>query len=158
MSRATKNWIIIGVIGICLVSVFLFFTSAMEPYSSARTQANKIAKKSANINNPDYFANFTQEKHFYTVGGTNDKNKYHYVIINAKTGTIKILKDNNHSREEILNTVKTKYQPQKINHINLGIIDKKPTWEVSFVNKNHSTGYAMVDYKNGKIKQTINNI
>ena len=158
MRKATRNWIIIGIVGIIAASAFVFFSLAMEPRTSAEKQANKIAYKSANIDDPDYFSDFSQDKQFYSVGGWTTAHKYKYVIIDAKTGKISILKNSKYSRDNIKNTVLNKYRPKDIKYINLGIIDKKPTWEVVFRNKNNSIGYAMVDYKTGKIVQTINNI
>lgn len=158
MRRTTKVWIVVGIILIAAVSTFLFFSSAMEPYASAKNQANKIAYKSANISEPDYFSNFNHKKQYYTVGGRTDNNKYRYVVIDAKSGDIEILKNSHYSRNKILNQVKNKHNPKKIKHINLGMIDKKPVWEVSFVNKDKSIGYEMIDYQNGKVIQTINNI
>lgn len=158
MDRTIKNWTIFGIITVIAISIVLYFSVAVEPYSSAKIQANKIAYKSANLSNPDYFANFSQKKQYFTVGGVNEKNKYRYVIINAKSGKIKIINANSHSREDILSKVKKSYNPKKISHIDLGLVKGKPTWEVLFKNRNKTNGYVMVDYSTGKILQTINNI
>ncbi|GKQ42682.1 hypothetical protein RD055328_06050 [Companilactobacillus sp. RD055328] len=158
MRRSTINWIIIGIVGVIATSIFVFFSIASEPYTSARSQANKIAYKSADIDNPNYFSNFTQDNQYYSVGGWTKENKYRYVMINAKSGKIKILKSNKYNRETTKNKILSKYNPKRINDINLGIIHNKPTWEVSFTNKNNSIGYAMVDYETNKITQLINNI
>lgn len=158
MNRSVKNWTIFGIIAIAVISMILYFSIAVEPYSSAKLQANKIAYNSAKLSNPDYFANFSQKKQYFTVGGVNNKNQYCYVIINAKSGKIKILKANSHSRKDIMNKVTRSNNPKKILHIDLGLVDDKPTWEVLLKNRNKTNSYVMVDYSTGKILQTINNI
>ncbi|MGR3741787.1 PepSY domain-containing protein [Companilactobacillus sp. DQM5] len=158
MSRVTRSWIIVGIILIGMVSTFWFFSIASEPYTSARQQANNIAFKSADINTPDYFSNFTQKKQYFTVGGLTSKNKYRYVIIDAKSGKIKILNKNQYSKDYIMNMIKEKFNVKKIFHINLGLIDKKPIWEISYLDKNNKSNYVFIDYYSGKITETIKDI
>ncbi|MDO1605438.1 DUF5590 domain-containing protein [Lactobacillus sp. YT155] len=158
MRRSVKLWIIIGTVVIVLISAFWYFSIAMEPYTSAKEQANRIALKSENIKNPDYFSSFTGKKDYYTVGGTNNKNEYKYVVINAKSGKIKTLNSNEFSRNYILKQVNKKYNPKKIYHINLGLVKNKPTWEVSYLGKNNLTNYVTFNYHTGEIIQEINNI
>lgn len=158
MYRSTKSFIAVGVIFIVAICTFLFFSIAVEPYSSAKVQSNKIAYKAANITSPDYFANFSQDKQYFTVGGLNNKNQYKYVVINAKSGKIKVLEGNKYDRSYLLTQLKSKFSPKKVLHMDLGLINKRPTWEISFIDKEKNISYVMFDYKTGKINQVIDKI
>lgn len=158
MNRSIRNWTIVGAIIIFIFSIILYFSISVESYSSAKIAANKIAYNSNQVIEPDYFANFTEKDQYFTVGGLNKQGKYRYVIINGKSGKIKILKKNKYSRDYILSKIKKKYQPIKIYHLNLGLIQGIPTWEVLIKQKNKTNSYIMLDYKSGKIKQVIDNI
>ncbi|WP_300562672.1 hypothetical protein [Companilactobacillus sp.] len=159
MNRSTKILLTISLVILALVSVITYVNLSSAPYSSARSQSNKIANTSAGIVNPDYFGNYSRTDQYYAVGGLTQKKQYRYVIINAKTGkTQTVNKGNAPMRESIINGVSERYDPTKILHIDLGLYKKKPTWEVAFKNKNGTIGYNLVDFKTGKSVQVINNI
>ena len=159
MSRSTKILLTISLIALAIVSALTYLNLSFAPYSSAKSQANDIAKEKAGIVQPDYFGNYTREKQYYSVGGLTKGEKYRYIIINAKSGKTKIFNKNNAPvRQTVINGVVDRYNAKKILHINLGLYKNKPTWEVTFQKKNGSIGYNLVDFRTGKSIQIINNI
>jgi len=159
MTRSTKILLTISLIALALVSALTYLNLSFAPFSSAKSQANNIAQEKAGIVEPDYFGNYSRQKQYYSVGGLTKKDKYRYVIIDAKSGKTEIINKNNAPvRQTIIDGVAQRYNAKKILHINLGIYKTKPTWEVTFQNKNGSVGYNLIDFKTGKSIQIINNI
>ncbi len=159
MNRNTKILLAISLVTLAVVSLITYINLSFAPYSSAKSQSYDIAETSAKITKPDYFGNYSRDKQYYSVGGLTNKKQYRYVIINAKTGqTTLVDKGDAPVRQTVINGVAQRYNPSKIMHINLGLYQKKPTWEVAFKNKNGSIGYNLVDFKSGKSVQLINNI
>jgi len=159
MTRSTKILLTISLIALALVSALTYLNLSFAPFSSAKSQANNIAQEKAGIVEPDYFGNYSRQKQYYSVGGLTKKDKYRYVIIDAKSGKTEIINKNNAPvRQTIIDGVAQRYNAKKILHINLGIYKAKPTWEVTFQNKNGSVGYNLIDFKTGKSIQIINNI
>jgi len=159
MSRSTKILLTISLIALAIVSALTYLNLSFAPYSSAKTQANDIAKEKAGIVQPDYFGNYTRQKQYYSVGGLTKGDKYRYVIINAKSGKTEVINKNNAPvRQTVIDGVAQRYSAKKILHINLGVYKDKPTWEVAFQKKNGSIGYNLIDFRTGKSIQIINNI
>lgn len=159
MSRSTKILLTISLIALAIVSALTYLNLSFAPYSSAKTQANDIAKEKAGIVQPDYFGNYTRQKQYYSVGGLTKGDKYRYVIINAKSGKTEVINKNNAPvRQTVIDGVAERYSAKKILHINLGVYKNKPTWEVAFQKKNGSIGYNLIDFRTGKSIQIINNI
>ncbi|CAJ1178586.1 hypothetical protein [Companilactobacillus paralimentarius] len=159
MNRSTKVLLTISLIALAIVSVLTYLNLSFAPFSSAKSQANDIAKEKAGIVQPDYFGNYTRKKQYYAVGGLTKGQKYRYIIINAKSGKTEIVNKNTAPvRQTVIADVAQRYGAKKILHINLGLYKKKPTWEVAFQKKNGSIGYNLVDFRTGKSIQIINNI
>lgn len=159
MNRNTKILLTISLIALAIVSALTYLNLSFEPYASAKSQANDIAKEKAGIVEPDYFGNYARQKQYYAVGGLTKGQKYRYIIIDAKSGKTDTFNKNSAPvRQSIVNGVVARYNAKKILHINLGLYKNKPTWEVTFQKKNGSIGYNLVDFKTGKSMQIINNI
>lgn len=159
MNRSTKILLTISLIALAMVSALTYLNLSTAPNSSAKSQANEIAKEKAGIVQPDYFGNYTRKKQYYAVGGLTKNDKYRYIIIDAKSGKTDTFNKNNAPvRQTIIDGVAQRYGAKKILHINLGIYKKKPTWEVTFQKSNGKIGYNLVDFKTGKSIQIINNI
>ncbi|TGD24606.1 hypothetical protein EGT49_02325 [Companilactobacillus suantsaicola] len=159
MTKSTKILLTISLIALAIVSVLTYLNLSFAPYSSAKSQANDIAQEKAGIVQPDYFGNYTRQKQYYAVGGLTKKQKYRYIIINAKSGKTEIVNKNNAPvRQTIIDGVADRYGAKKILHINLGLYKNKPTWEVTFQKKNGSIGYNLVDFRTGDSIQIIDNI
>jgi len=159
MSRSTKILLTISLIALAIVSALTYLNLSFAPYSSAKTQANDIAKEKAGIVQPDYFGNYSRQKQYYSVGGLTKGDKYRYIIIDAKSGKTEVINKNNAPvRQTVIDGVAQRYSAKKILHINLGVYNSKPTWEVAFQKKNGSIGYNLIDFRTGKSIQIINNI
>lgn len=159
MSRSTKILLTISLIALAIVSALTYLNLSFAPYASAKSQANDIAKEKAGIVQPDYFGNYSRQKEYYAVGGLTKGQKYRYVIINAKSGKTEVINKNSAPvRQTIIDGVADRYGAKKILHINLGLYKNKPTWEVTFQNKNGSVGYNLIDFRTGKSISVLNNI
>ncbi|AUI71233.1 DUF5590 domain-containing protein [Companilactobacillus alimentarius] len=159
MNKSTKILLTISLIALAIVSALTYLNLSVAPHSSAKSQANDIAKEKAGIVQPDYFGNYTRKKQYYSVGGLTKKQKYRYIIIDAKSGKTETFNKNSAPvRQTIIDGVAQRYNAKKILHINLGLYKKKPTWEVTFQKKNGSIGYNLIDFRTGKSLQIINNI
>lgn len=159
MNRSTKILLTISLIALAIVSALTYINMSFEPYASAKSQANDIAKEKAGIVQPDYFGNYSRQKQYYSVGGLTKGQKYRYIIINAKSGKTEIINKNSAPvRQTVLDGVAQRYNTKKILHINLGLYKDKPTWEVTFQNKNGSIGYNLIDFKTGQSLSVLNNI
>ncbi|GEO57099.1 hypothetical protein [Companilactobacillus bobalius] len=159
MNRSTKVLLTISLIALAIVSALTYLNLSFAPFSSAKSQANDIAKEKAGIVQPDYFGNYTCKKQYYAVGGLTKGQKYRYIIINAKSGKTEIVNKNTAPvRQTVIDDVAQRYGAKKILHINLGLYKNKPTWEVAFQKKNGNIGYNLVDFRTGKSIQIINNI
>lgn len=159
MNRSTKILLAISLIALVIVSALTFVNISASPNTSARSQANEIAKDKSGIVEDDYFGTYTREKQYYSVGGLTKNNKYRYVIIDAKSGKAKTVDLNNAPvRKDVVQGVADRYNAVKILHIDLGMYKGSPTWEVAFKNKAGTIGYNLVDFRSGKSIQIINNI
>ena len=95
MNRSTKILLTISLIALAMVSALTYLNLSTAPNSSAKSQANEIAKEKAGIVQPDYFGNYTREKQYYAVGGLTKNDKYRYIIIDAKSGKTDTFNKNN---------------------------------------------------------------
>ncbi|WP_099974793.1 DUF5590 domain-containing protein [Lactobacillus terrae] len=159
MNKGTKILLSVSIIALVLISILTYLNMAISPYSSAQSQSETIAKEKAGITTSDYFGEYNRDKQYYSIGGLTQSNKYRYIIINAKSGQTTVVNKNDApQRSEITSEVQNRYNAKKILNINLGLYKNKPTWEVSFQNKNGTIGYNLVDFETGKSIKTTNNI
>lgn len=147
--------IITGVLAVVLVIFFM----AISPMRSAHRQVSDLAERYAGIKEESAFYRYDRNKTYYTIAGTNDKKQKIYAII-AKNGK----KINIYQQSEGVSEAKARQLARqdtslkKITHVGLGMYKNKPTWEVSYLNKQDNLCYDLIDFKSGKVVKTIQNI
>lgn len=158
MKRQWKSSLIWGgiivVIAILIGSLYLM----VLPHSSAKKQAIKVAQTQVGIEQVNFYSEFDRQKQYFTVGGKNRQHQYYYVLINGQTGAVKSIAGSPHLAQQVQQTVQEHQHPQKINKVALGYDKKRLVWEVTYRNTNHTLGYYLINFKNTKILQVINNL
>ncbi|MBA1435309.1 PepSY domain-containing protein, partial [Bombilactobacillus bombi] len=101
-----------------------------------------------------------RQQRFFSVGGFDSRNpqQYKYVMINGRNGKMEILPGKAGLPEEAKQIVLSTQHPKKVTKVALGRYHQQLVWEVTFVNKNKTYGYYLINFKNTKIIQEIDNL
>lgn len=136
---------------------FIFYKS-MHPYNALRTEAEKIATKSADASDFDGFWWNTRDKSYLTLSAKR-KNKPVYVVIARKTGKVNVvLQASGSTRNSILRKVWNKYNPKRVLNAGLRLHKKRLVWDVGFIDKSGNLGYASYDYRTGNLIKVISDL
>ena len=157
-NRPKHRIITLTILGICALIVGLYVL-ATSPIRSARTQAVQLAEKYANLKTEDKFYYYNRDKTYYTVAGTNKKNQKIYAVIAQNGKKINIYQKSEGISEAKAKTLtKNSSKVKKITHVALGMYKNKPVWEVSYTNEYGNLCYDLLNFKDGKVIKTIQNI
>ena len=152
MTRRRKRTIWISVLTAVVLLVGLYLATMM-PRISAQRQTEAIAKKAGNLTRTTDFMIY------HAVAGYNQKDQLTYVVVNGKTGKIKVLAARRGLTQAAVRAqVQTQQAPQKIYGINLGIDEGQPVWEVATKKRNGRLSYRLVDFYTGKTVDLIDNL
>ncbi|MDH5159911.1 DUF5590 domain-containing protein [Heyndrickxia oleronia] len=159
-----KKWIIIA--GLCIlvivgISVNVYFQS-MKPISHAKDFAEKKAREKANLTSMDQFYLYNGDITYYVAVGKQKNGKKVAVWIPEKNSdqiTIEKWSDGI-SKSDAINTVMKKEKPAKVLGSRLGMLDKEPVWEISYLDHSSRLNYAYVYFlkANDKTPYMITNI
>ncbi|MFD1672218.1 DUF5590 domain-containing protein [Agrilactobacillus yilanensis] len=159
MGERVKHWLYAGIVVVLLSTIYIIYHVGVAPYKDNQAQAIKIAKQHADLKTPQTFYLYNRNGQNWTVGGLDKKNHKIFVIINSNNKNIVILDQSaGISQQKAVNKVIARYDPKQIHNVALGLYHKKPVWEVTFQNKNHTIGYETIDFKTGHVVQNINNL
>ncbi|WP_461218317.1 cell wall elongation regulator TseB-like domain-containing protein [Lapidilactobacillus salsurivasis] len=158
MTRRRKRTIWISVLTAVVLLVGLYLATMM-PRISAQRQTEAIAKKAGNLTRTTDFMIYHRQQTYYAVAGYNQKDQLTYVVVNGKTGKIKVLAARRGLTQAAVRAqVQTQQAPQKIYGINLGIDEGQPVWEVATKKRNGRLSYRLVDFYTGKTVDLIDNL
>lgn len=158
MKQRNKRIVLGSLLGV-LILIIGFYLLAAWPRISAQRQTTAIAKKAGGLTSTTDFMIYRRNEVYYTVAGQNQDQELTYVMINGKTGKIRVLAANKGwSKAEIRSLVQKRYQPQKIYQINLGRHDHDPVWEVALKKQNGKLSYRLFDFHTGKVIDLIDNL
>lgn len=137
----------------------IIYHEVRKPVDSAKSQSLKIAKKYAHLKTETDFSWANTEQTFYTVTGVTKQNIPVYVIISNNGKKVRIYKqaagiDRNTVLKKIWNT----YNPKKVTTISMGIYKQKPVWEVAYMNGSGQLCLKTLNFKNGAVVRSVNNI
>lgn len=150
---------ILGAIVVIVVGAFILYSRAKSPMVTAEKEAVTIAKKYANLDKESEFYRYNRDATYFTVAGTTKANKKIYVIVAQKGGKVKVLTQaNGKSKNDILTYIWDKKNPSKILNIGLGIYNDVPAWEVSYLNKKKELSYETIQFSDGKVMKSVENI
>ncbi|KRL04224.1 DUF5590 domain-containing protein [Liquorilactobacillus oeni] len=154
-----RRLISLAVLAIVFFGGLIIFWQSAAPRRDAKTNAVNFARKYAGLKDETDFYLFNRKKTYFTVAGTNNKNQQIYVIIAKKGGQTVILKQSSGIREQQANSlIKKNKKPQKILKTTLGIWQKSPVWEVTYLNHQGNLCYTLFAFKNGKVVKEIENL
>ncbi|WP_314059758.1 DUF5590 domain-containing protein [uncultured Vagococcus sp.] len=157
-----RKKILIGVSLILATLIFssiFFFVRANRPMSRAKKEAIEIAREHTDLERVDRFYWYTREESYFTLVGTDAKDKGIIVIIPQSGSKVTVLnQEDGLTEEEALQKVYEAENPNKVIKMNLGMHEGQPTWEVVAENAENSLDYYLVDFKTGEIVSSIKNI
>lgn len=158
-SRVSRiiRWILI-VIVVVLLAAWLTIAIANHPKNVARRQATTIARKYGGLKSRTGFYIYNREKTYYTVSGKNAKGQNIFVIVSQKGGDVRVVKAaSGITSSQAINKVKLRH-PKKVLKAAPGIFNGKVVWEVTYVNRQGSLCYDLINFKTGKYVQQIDNL
>lgn len=159
MGEKIKHWLYAGFIIVLLSTIFIIYHVGSAPYKDMQTQAIQMAKQHAGLKTAETFYLYNRNQQNWTVGGVDKHRQKIFVIINPKNKHVVILDQSaGISQKTAVNKVIKADAPNQIHNVALGIYKQKPVWEITFSNKNHTTGYETLDFKTGKTVSRINNL
>lgn len=151
-------WIVLGVIGLLIIS-YSIFGMATKPINHANQEYSNLVMKKHKLKSVQNFYWSNRSGDYYTLVGKNDKNKKTGVIVNAKNKDMTVIAMNEgQSYQSVKNQVEEKYQPKKITNIGMSIYKKVPVWEVKFIDQNGNLNFITIQFTNGKVVRSINNL
>ncbi|UQS83563.1 hypothetical protein [Bombilactobacillus thymidiniphilus] len=157
--RWQKSVILAVFLAVIVVMSGIYYFST-NVHSSARAQALKMAQTKGGIQNADFYSEFDRSKRYFAVGGQDQKHpsEYKYVIIDGQSGHLKKINGQKNQPDKAEKIVLHHQKPQKITRVALGYYHTKPVWEVTYKKHNKTLGYCMLNFKNTKIIQVIDNL
>lgn len=137
----------------------IFYLISNQPRAAARRQTVSIAKKYAHLKSPGSFYIYNRESTYYTIAGKNAQNQPILVIVPQHGGNVRVLKQSKGlTAQEVTQQVTRSRHPQKILKAAPGVFNDKVVWEVTYRNKKGQLCYDLINFKTGKVVQTINNL
>ncbi|MFD0897228.1 cell wall elongation regulator TseB-like domain-containing protein [Loigolactobacillus binensis] len=159
MRKHWKSYSLIGVLLLLIVSALFIYHAANKPAVTAKREAVALAEKYAHVTTVDDFYWFNHKHSYLTVAGQTKQHQAVFVIVAQKGGKITVLNQSaGISRNTALKRVWRTQAPKKVYNATLGIYQKKPVWEIAFVDKNGQLGYQTLAFKTGESVKLIKNL
>lgn len=154
-----RRWIWLLVVVVIVACCWEFYSSANHDKTVSQTRVTALAKSKANLTTVSNFFIYNQERTYYSVAGVNNKNQQLLVIVPANSNHVTVLKQSSGiTGREAIQVVQKRHQIRRVLHTALGIYKKTPVWEVAYYNTKGKLNYALVNFKNGKIVEQMNNL
>lgn len=150
---------IISAIVIVIIATLWGVHHATSPITKAKRQAVQIAVKYAGLKDTSdvYWSNLNAT--YYTVSGTNKQKQAVYIIVPQKGGHVRVLQQaKGLTRNEALSQIWSKKRPKKVLSAALSVFNNHPAWVVSYTNQKGQLCYETLNFKSGKVLQSIENI
>ncbi|GAB5054021.1 DUF5590 domain-containing protein [Pediococcus parvulus] len=164
MKRSRKHnshWFLIFIAAVIILvgGSSIVYHEVRKPIDSAKSQSLKIAKKYAHLKTETNFSWANSEQTFYTVTGVTKQNIPVYVIISNNRKKIRIFKQSaGIDRNDALKKIWNNYSPKKVTTISMGIYKQKPVWEVGYMNASGQLCLKTLNFKNGTVVRSVNDI
>ncbi|MCF6515071.1 hypothetical protein GSH19_02685 [Lactobacillus sp. S2-2] len=150
-----------------LVTLFIFLIlilgfylhKAKAPQNNAKNEAISIAKSKAGLKDYQSFYSSNLYHTYYSVEGINNKDKQIFVIIDKDNGNTRVEETKNGiNNKQIKQVLASKYKVKKILKNEISIFNNKTVWISTFINSNDKLNYVVIDFHNGSILNSINNL
>ncbi|MGE6258808.1 DUF5590 domain-containing protein [Heyndrickxia sporothermodurans] len=159
-----KKWIIILSLLILVIigfSVNVYYQTT-KPLNKAEKYTEKIAKEKANLVSTDQFYLYNGDETYYIAVGKKKNGEKVAVWVPEKQSnlvTVEKISDGI-SKKEAIQKLKKKENPAKILSSRLGMLNREPVWEISYLNDSNRLNYAYIYFlkTSNKTPYLINNI
>lgn len=150
--------ILLAILFILLIG-WITYAVSNQPRHAAKRQATQMAEKYAHLQDPQHFYIFNRESTFYTVTGKNQQGQAIMVIVPQKGGNIRVVKQSSGlTAQQVEKMTKENRHPSEIMKVAPGVFNDKTVWEVTYRNQKGKLCYDLINFKNGKYVQEINNL
>lgn len=158
-----KKWIWLTIIGLfVLIGIGInIYLNAVEPAKEAKLMAIDVAKAEADIIQVDDITIYNGSKTYFVVKGKDssgdslivwipEDNENEQVVVKEEAEGI--------SKQEAIERLSERKQPEKIISVKLGMENRIPLWEIFYRSKNDLINYYYVDFETGEWLKDIQNL
>lgn len=150
---------IIGVFLIFLIFFFVIYYKGTVFYRQGEKESIALAKKYGDVTKPLDFYYFNREMTYFSVKGENSQKEIVYVLIPENSEKVQVLKEKDGiSYDEALEIGLKQDNVKQIDKLGLGKIDDEVVWELTGHNNGNQLVYYYLNFKNGGLRQKIENL
>ena len=81
------------------------------------------------------------------------------MVVSQHGGNVRVLKQSSGlTAQQVIQQVRQDHHPQKVLKAAPGVFNDKVVWEVTYRNQKGQLCYDLINFKTGKVVQTINNL
>jgi len=136
-----------------IVLVSIVFYRSTSSYRSAKKQAVTIAKDLGHIQKVDDFYWFTRQENTFSVVGRDNENVEKIVMIPEKGKEALVINaDKGVNQDDAIQSVLKRNETKRIKKVSLGLVEKKPVWEVTAIGNDDHLVYYLVDFYSGDVQ------
>lgn len=135
------------------------YLKAREPVNQAETKALELAQKKIKLSEVDDFHLYHGNETINIIEGKNQKGDKVIVWIPEKSNKVIVRKAKSGlTKEEAIQQLLKRRNPQKIIAARLGMEKNIPYWEIYYLSGDHLINYYCVDFKTGEMLKRIENL
>ncbi|MET3696084.1 uncharacterized protein YpmB [Bacillus oleivorans] len=148
-----KKWIKLG-IGLLIIvaiaiSILLYFS--IQPYKDKEDLAFSVALEKSGLESAEDFEWFRYKEEYYIVTGNNRAGEE--MIVWIDTENLNIVAEHKASegitKEEVIQSFKEEWDISEVIDIKLGYADKRPLWELTFIDDSKRYTFLQVSFLTG---------
>ena len=142
---------------VAIIGTVVLFVVATIPQRQARQQATQIAQQHAHLTTVENFYTFSRATTYFTVTGKDNEGRNIIVIVPAAGDQITVLNAAEGNNEGQARTIIAQKHPNlTIVRSNLGIFNKRPTWEITARNAQGKFEFFLIDWASGQLVSNTN--
>ncbi|HWO76365.1 MAG TPA: DUF5590 domain-containing protein [Bacillus sp. (in: firmicutes)] len=148
-----KKWINLGlglfVLAGIAISILLYFS--IQPYKDKEELAFSAALEKSSLKTAEEFDWFRYKEEYFIVTGKNQAGEETIVWMDAENLTVvaEYQASEGISKEEVLQSFQDEWDISEVIDIKLGYADKRPLWELTFIDKNNRYTFLQVSFLTG---------
>ncbi len=157
----TSRTVTILTLSILLISAFLLwiFIRSQNQIVKAENETKALVELDYPVKKINQFYWSTFDESTFCMDFVDKKNVQRYAIVTAEGGDLQYFTPKEViTQEEALSIAASEHKLDQLLNARLGLLKKKPVWEIVFKDKNDALTYYYIDAKNGKWIQTIGNL
>lgn len=147
------------IILIVVINVYGVLGRSVQPINKANREYSALVVNAKKLTKVEHFYWSSRDQTYYTFIGKNQRHQETGVIVEKQSKKmVTIAMKDGLSYDAVKQLIVNKYAPKKITNIGMGIYKKVPVWEVKFIDQDDNLNFITVQFENGKIVRTINNL